>query len=243
MKTKKIEIVKDRWSDGVVLEISHNGWQTTCINDLDLEDLKKLRRVIRKAIREYENNSNKKDGKVFKDNTLLKPRLFKGYLRVKINGSTHLVHRLVALTYIPNPENKPCVCHKDNNRTNNRVENLYWGTYKENTQQCIQDGRFKPGGRDILDEFSINCLLYEYNLGKPRSILKKKFGVSDSSITRIINTHGKPRFGNYKFKNIYPSVIKDYQNGMKVKDICDKYSIGHTTLNNYLRRFNIPRHT
>jgi hypothetical protein len=54
MKTKKIEIVKDRWSDGVVLEISHNGWQTTCINDLDLEDLKKLRRVIRKAIREYE---------------------------------------------------------------------------------------------------------------------------------------------------------------------------------------------
>ena len=48
---------------------------------------------------------------------------------------------------------------------------------------------------------------------------------------------------NYKFKDIYPSVIKDYQNGMKVKDICDKYSIGHTTLNNYLRRFNIPRHT
>lgn len=43
--------------------------------------------------------------------------------------------------------------------------------------------------------------------------------------------------------DIYPSVIKDYQNGMKVKDICDKYSIGHTTLNNYLRRFNIPRHT
>ena len=153
------------------------------------------------------------------------------------------VYRLVAEAYIPNPENKPCVCHKDNNRTNNRVENLYWGTYKENTQQCIQDGRFKPGGRDILDEFSINCLLYEYNLGKPRSILKKKFGVSDSSITRIINTHGKPRFGNYKFKDIYPSVIKDYQNGMKVKDICDKYSIGHTTLNNYLRRFNIPRHT
>ena len=59
MKTKKIEIVKDRWSDGVVLEISHNGWQTSCINDLDLEDLKKLRRVIKKAIREYENNSNK----------------------------------------------------------------------------------------------------------------------------------------------------------------------------------------
>lgn len=31
MKTKKVEVVKDRWSDGVALEISHNGWQTTCI--------------------------------------------------------------------------------------------------------------------------------------------------------------------------------------------------------------------
>lgn len=56
MKTKKIEVVKDRWSDGVALEISHNGWQTICINDLDLEDLKKLRKVIRKAIRDYENH-------------------------------------------------------------------------------------------------------------------------------------------------------------------------------------------
>lgn len=186
-------------------------------------------------------------GKLSNEFTPLIPKKRPKYYSVSLyrdGKSTKIfVHRLVALTYISNPENKPCVCHKDNNRTNNRVENLYWGTYKENTQQCIQDGRFKPGGRDILDEFSINCLLYEYNLGKPRSILKKKFGVSDSSITRIINTHGKPRFGNYKFKDIYPSVIKDYQNGMKVKDICDKYSIGHTTLNNYLRRFNIPRHT
>lgn len=140
------------------------------------------------------------------------------------------------------PKNKPCVCHKDNDRTNNRVENLYWGTYKENTQQCIQDGRFKPGGRDILDEFSINCLLYEYNLGKPRSILKKKFGISDSAITRIINLKSKPKFGNYKFKAIYQDIMNDYQEGMLVRDICNKYSIGHTTLNNYLRRLNIVRH-
>ena len=58
MKTKKVEVVKDRWSDGIALEISHNGWQIIAINDLDLEDLKKLRKVIRKAIREYENNQS-----------------------------------------------------------------------------------------------------------------------------------------------------------------------------------------
>lgn len=58
MRTKKVEVVKDRWTDGLALEISHNGWQTTCINDLDLEDLKKLRKVIRKAIRNHENNKS-----------------------------------------------------------------------------------------------------------------------------------------------------------------------------------------
>ena len=58
MKTKKVEIVKDRWSDGYNLEISHNGWQTTSISNLDLEDLKRIRKVIRKEIRRIQNENN-----------------------------------------------------------------------------------------------------------------------------------------------------------------------------------------
>lgn len=46
MRTKNVEVVKDRWTDGLALEISHNGWQIIAISDLDLEDLKKLRKVI-----------------------------------------------------------------------------------------------------------------------------------------------------------------------------------------------------
>lgn len=60
MKTKTVKIIRDRWSDELALEISHNGWQTTSIGNLDLEDLKRIRKVIRKAIREHENNSNKR---------------------------------------------------------------------------------------------------------------------------------------------------------------------------------------
>jgi len=41
------------------------------------------------------------------------------------------VHRLVALHYIPNPENKPTVDHKNRNPFDNRVENLRWATHKE----------------------------------------------------------------------------------------------------------------
>ena len=58
MRTKKVKVVKDTWTDGLALEISHNGWQTISIGDLDLEDLKRIRKVIRKAIREHENNKS-----------------------------------------------------------------------------------------------------------------------------------------------------------------------------------------
>nr|UVM89061.1 MAG: hypothetical protein [Bacteriophage sp.] len=58
MKTKKLEIVKDRWDGLVTLEISHNGWQTIVVNDLDIEDLKKLRKVIDEFIRNHENNQS-----------------------------------------------------------------------------------------------------------------------------------------------------------------------------------------
>ena len=58
MRTKKVEVVKDRWTDGLALEISHNGWQTTSISNLDIEDLKRIRKVIRKAIRDHENNKS-----------------------------------------------------------------------------------------------------------------------------------------------------------------------------------------
>lgn len=50
------------------------------------------------------------------------------------------VHKLVAEAFIPNPDNLPIVGHKNNIKSDNRVENLYWTTVKENTQKASDDG-------------------------------------------------------------------------------------------------------
>ena len=61
-----------------------------------------------------------------------------GYLRLKMHIEGHKdtvlknVHRMVALAFLPNTDNLPCINHKDECKTNNRVENLEWCTYKYN---------------------------------------------------------------------------------------------------------------
>jgi len=69
------------------------------------------------------------------------------YLRISLsNGKTRkkfMVHRLVAMAHIPNPENKPFVNHKNGNKQDNRVGNLEWISNRENCIHASKNGLIK----------------------------------------------------------------------------------------------------
>lgn len=83
-----------------------------------------------------------RDGRVysFRTKQFLKPILKKGYHHLSLNTIPYIVHRLVAMQYLPNPDNKEFVNHKDGNKINNHVNNLEWSSVSENTQHAIDTG-------------------------------------------------------------------------------------------------------
>jgi hypothetical protein len=92
------------------------------------------------------------DGTIFSHKAKRKLTCSKGnYVTVRLggrSGKTFYLHRLVAESFIPNPENKRCVNHKNGDKHDNRVDNLEWVTYSENHKHAYSAlGRKTPSGR------------------------------------------------------------------------------------------------
>lgn len=113
--------------------------------------------------------------------------LYKNNIRKKV-----LVHRLVAQTFLPNPNNYPNVCHKDDNPLNNTVDNLFWGTQKMNVVDMMTKKRNgytahtgESNGFARLSSDSVISVKKMLSDGIPCSEIAKIFNVDRTTISSI----------------------------------------------------------
>ena len=119
-----------------------------------------------------------------------------GYYFVNIfdsNGKVRnrSIHRLVTTAFIPNPENKPWVNHKDCNKMNNHVSNLEWCTERENYDHAIKNGLFLSGENNPMATLTcekVKEIRERYSRGNTSyTIMGKEYGIAFQTIGLIVN--------------------------------------------------------
>jgi hypothetical protein len=155
-------------------------------------------------IKEYSHYKISNYGRIINSQTnkeLRPEKLKSGYLRVVLSNKHYrkrfLVHRLVALAFIPNPNNLPIINHKNEIKNDNRVTNIEWCTHSYNAKyndlskkkaircnpcQYLKDNRRKVGKYDL----NMNLIkVYDSLIEAGRSI-----GTDGSIIWKCCNGHG-----------------------------------------------------
>ena len=124
----------------------------------------------------FENYLIYEDGRVYnkKYNRFLKTTTnSRGYKYVSLckegKQKNHTIHRLIALHYIPNPQNKKCVDHINRIKTDNRIENLRWATYSENGQNRTINKDNTSGHTNISYMKSRDRWVFQKRINKKRT--------------------------------------------------------------------------
>ena len=157
-----------------------------------------------------------KEGKVYISNYRntgvdkeMKPRIISGYYALgleipKSNNKNRLqkiykIHRLLAEYFIPNPDNKPCVNHKDGNKLNNSLSNLEWATISENTKHAYANKLERNWWTKEIGIVCINLIEnYKYNFAD----IAKLFNLPSRTYVYYFWNKGYKTF-NLKHNNVF----------------------------------------
>lgn len=102
------------------------------------------------------------------------------------------IHRLVAMSFLDNPNNYPEVNHLDGNKSNNGVKNLEWCTHKQNIEHAVRNNLTKikltgsKNPRAILIETDIPEIFRLYKNGTQIASIARKYNVGWSTIQHVI---------------------------------------------------------
>jgi hypothetical protein len=125
----------------------------------------------------------------------------RGYpvISLRKDGKHYLrtIHILVAKTFIPNPENKPEINHKDGNKWNYNINNLEWTTRKENADHARRTGLHKSDGQKRVAQFDRNGMIL--NVFDSVTNASKETGIGRCNISAVArgNTRAKTAGGYY----------------------------------------------
>ena len=114
--------------------------------------------------------------------------------RVTTSNRNHFVHRLVAQTYLANPNDKEQVNHKDGNKLNNDISNLEWVTCSENSIHAHATGLRKPR---ILTDKQVHNAYERYINGETQTKIAKEYNVCPSLISYSLRRKAMGQRSNY----------------------------------------------
>jgi len=179
------------------------------------------------------------DGFVWDNNNqrLVNLVLNKGYVSCSISGKTYLVHRLVGQAFIPNPDNKPQINHKNAIKSDNTVINLEWCTAQENMdhvskhrlnpamKRCciVKDGvitKIFPSMKNAAKELNIEVHdVYGCCKGRSDQTRQIKLRYYDDVICDYIKT--KFDDSNYKYTSSKKQSIRCIETGKIYRSQCE----------------------